>query len=76
MKIFKAYLGAYFHTKDLGVLKYFLGLEVAHNPGSLTDWVVLLVSWKIEKQSIVSRFSVGAEYRSMAATTCELKWLK
>jgi len=25
---FKAYLSTYFHMKDLGVLKYFLGIEV------------------------------------------------
>jgi len=47
---------------------------------SLTGWVVLLglspVSWKTKKQSTVSRSSAEAEYRSMAATTCELKWLK
>lgn len=29
---FKSYLGASFHMKDLGVLKYFLGIEVAQNP--------------------------------------------
>ena len=47
---------------------------------SLTGWLVLLgfspVSWKTKKQPTVSRSSTEAEYRSMAATTCELKWLK
>lgn len=47
---------------------------------SLTGWFVLLglspVSWKTKKQHTVSRSSAEAEYRSMAALTCELKWLK
>ena len=34
-----------------------------------------LVSWKTKKQPTVSRSSTEAEYRSMAATTCELLWL-
>ena len=47
---------------------------------SLTGWFIFLgvfpISWKIKKQHTVSRFSAEAEYRSMAMTTCELKWLK
>lgn len=47
---------------------------------SLTGWFVLLgcspVSWKTKKQQTVSRSSAEAEYRSMAATVCELKWLQ
>lgn len=35
LKAFKAYLSACFHMKDLGVLKYFLGIEVARNPSGL-----------------------------------------
>ena len=35
-----------------------------------------LVTWKSKKQTVVSRFSVEAEYRAMTHTTCELIWLK
>ncbi|CAM9000675.1 unnamed protein product [Rhodiola kirilowii] len=47
---------------------------------SLTGWFVLLglspMSWKTKKQHTVSRSSTKAEYRSIAALTCELKWLQ
>ncbi|CAO2835584.1 unnamed protein product [Amaranthus hypochondriacus] len=47
---------------------------------SLSGWLVFLgrspISWKTKKQVTVSRSSAEAEYRSMAAVTCELKWLK
>jgi len=47
---------------------------------SVSGWLVFLgnspISWKTKKLFTVSRSSAEAEYRAMAAVTCELKWLK
>lgn len=35
------------------------------------------ISWRTKKQTTLAKYSVEAEYRSMAATSCELMtWLK
>ncbi|KAL2226906.1 uncharacterized protein LOC110011899 [Sesamum indicum] len=34
-----------------------------------------LVSWKTKKQSTVSRSTAESEYRSLASTVCELRWI-
>ena len=47
---------------------------------SITGYLVTLggspISWKTKKQQTVSRSSIEAEYKSMAATTSEVIWLK
>ena len=47
---------------------------------SRTGYVLLLggapISWKTKKQSVVSRSSAEAEYRSMASTVSEILWVR
>jgi hypothetical protein len=46
----------------------------------VTDFDVFLgsslISWRLKKQSTVSRSSSEAEYRALASLACELQWLK
>ncbi|XP_048444600.1 uncharacterized protein LOC125479403 [Pyrus x bretschneideri] len=124
----KASLHQTFAIKDLGKLKYFLGIEMATSRrvehlnivkriicylnGSIdrgilmrnnhsteihaytnVDWVGNaidrksttgyctffggnIVTWKSKKQQVIARSSAEVEYRAMAATACELIWLK
>ncbi|KAK4381933.1 hypothetical protein Sango_2920400 [Sesamum angolense] len=95
----KEYLHGLFTIKDLGIARYFVGLQIAHlDTGlSLTQTKYIhdilsdigllsaksattplpqgsaLFSWKTKKQATVSRSSAEVEYRSLAATVCELQ---
>ncbi|XP_021761206.1 uncharacterized protein LOC110726045 [Chenopodium quinoa] len=70
----------------LRVVRYLKGtpgqgiLLRAYSELTLEGWLVFLgqspISWKTKKQHTVSKSSAEAEYRSMVAITCELKWLK
>lgn len=65
-------------TSDLSLTAYSDSDPITRR--SLSAYVVFLgdsiVSWKTKQQNTVSHSSAEAEYRSMADTTRELKWLK
>ena len=51
-------------------------IESVHTTGFCTFVGGNLVTWKSNKQTVVARSSAEAKYRAMAATACELIWLK
>ncbi|KAL2241352.1 UNVERIFIED_CONTAM: Retrovirus-related Pol polyprotein from transposon RE1 [Sesamum indicum] len=74
--------GLYFPASNSLVLRAFCDADWASCPDSrrsLTGYCVFLgdalVSWKTKKQSTVSRSTAESEYRSLASTVCELRWI-
>ncbi|XP_020553714.1 uncharacterized protein LOC110012924 [Sesamum indicum] len=72
----------FFPAQNSFVLRAFCDVDWASyvdSRRSLTGFCAFLgnalVSWKTKKQPTVSRSTTEAEYRSLAATVCELRWL-
>ncbi|RVW89138.1 Retrovirus-related Pol polyprotein from transposon RE1 [Vitis vinifera] len=83
----KKYLSEEFEVKDLGNLKYFLGMEVARSRKGIvvsqknTYSIFLrrpgnLVTWRSKKQSVIAKSSAEAEYRALAQEICSYKHSK
>ncbi|KAL2253469.1 UNVERIFIED_CONTAM: Retrovirus-related Pol polyprotein from transposon RE1 [Sesamum indicum] len=74
--------GLFFPSRNSLALRAYCNADWATCPDSkrsLTGLCVFLgdalVSWKTKKQSTVYRSTAEAEYCSLAATVCELRWL-
>ncbi|XP_026451406.1 uncharacterized protein LOC113351678 [Papaver somniferum] len=77
------YQGMCFSSKSDLTLRAYSDFDSAGdvtNRRSITGYCVFLgdslISWRSKKQSVVSRSSAEAEYRSLAHTTSELIWLR
>lgn len=75
-------LGILLSVTDITGMKAYCDADWGACPNtrrSVTGYVVMLgnslVSWKSKKQHTISRSSVEAEYRCMAAVTAEIIWL-
>eukprot|EP00253_Pinus_taeda_P005594 PITA_05594 len=84
---FKAAMMNEFEMKDLGIMKYFLGMEVYQNwGGSLDDRKSTsgnyfsfgsgLITWSSKKQSVVSLSSTEAEYVAVTSAGTQALWLR
>nr|GEW86077.1 RNA-directed DNA polymerase, eukaryota, reverse transcriptase zinc-binding domain protein [Tanacetum cinerariifolium] len=87
----KEYLRSKFKIKDLGKLKYFLGIEVLEIDDGFclnqrkyclelfSEYGILacnnLVSWKSKKQNVLAKSLAEAKYRAMNSVTCEVLWI-
>ncbi|XP_059658747.1 uncharacterized mitochondrial protein AtMg00810-like [Cornus florida] len=75
--------GLYFPAKENLLLTGFCDADCARCSimrRSMTGYCIflreVLVSWRTNKQTMVSRSSAESEYRAMTSITCELTWLK